>query len=99
MNAFMQIGIFCLLILLMTKPVGVYLFRVFAGQRTLLSPLLRPVERGIYRVTGVDPLAEMRWTTYSVALLLFSLVSLLSTLYPAITATRISPVTAMQTDE
>ncbi len=79
MNAFLQIGIYCLLILLLTKPVGVYLFRVFAGERTLLSPVLQPVERGMYRVTGVDAQVEMRWTTYSVALLLFSLVSLVCT--------------------
>ena len=50
--------------------------RVFAGQRTLLDPVMRPIERLIYRLTGVDERRGMRWTEYAVALLLFSVVSL-----------------------
>lgn len=79
MNAVLQIGTFCLIILLITKPLGIYLQRVFAGERTLLSPGLRPVERGFYRLAGVDETREMRWTTYTVATLLFSLVGMLAT--------------------
>jgi K+-transporting ATPase ATPase A chain len=79
MNAILQIGIYFLLILLITKPMGVYLHRVFAGERTPLSPALRPVERGFYRLAGIDEAKEMRWTTYTVALLLFSLVGMLAT--------------------
>jgi K+-transporting ATPase ATPase A chain len=79
MYAIAQIGGFCLAILLITKPIGVYLTRVFMGERTLLTPALRPVERGVYRVAGVDESQEMRWTTYTVAMLLFSLVSMLAT--------------------
>ena len=51
--------------------------RVFSRQRTLLDPVLRPLERLIYRLTGVDEQREMRWTEYAVALLLFSVVSML----------------------
>src|SRR5687768_2716945 len=79
MNAILQIDIYFLLILLITKPMGIYLYRVFAGERTPLSPALRPVERAFYRLAGVDESREMRWTTYTVALLLFSLVGMLAT--------------------
>ena len=48
--------------------------RVFAGERTLLSPVLRPVERGIYRLCGVDEADEQHWTSYAVAMLAFSFV-------------------------
>ncbi|HQY32112.1 MAG TPA: potassium-transporting ATPase subunit KdpA, partial [Thermomicrobiales bacterium] len=75
----MQIGFFCLLILLITKPLGIYITNIYAGKRTLLTPVLGPVERRIYRITGIDDSQEMRWTTYTVALLLFSLVSMLIT--------------------
>jgi K+-transporting ATPase ATPase A chain len=79
MNAVVQDVIYFLIILLVTKPVGLYMYRVFGGERTFLSPALRPVERGFYRITGVDETKEMRWTTYTVAMLLFSLVGLLAT--------------------
>ncbi|HEU5431966.1 MAG TPA: potassium-transporting ATPase subunit KdpA [Thermomicrobiales bacterium] len=60
-------------------PLGGFMARLFAGERVLLSPLLRPVERAVYRLTGVDAAAEMRWTTYAVALLLFNAGGLLLT--------------------
>jgi potassium-transporting ATPase potassium-binding subunit len=66
------------IILALTKPLGLYMYRVFGGERTFLHPVLRPVERGIYRATGVDETREMPWTTYTVALLGFSLVSVLA---------------------
>ena len=61
----------------MTKPLGVFMARVFDRERTFLDPVLRPVERLLYRVTGVDETHEMRWTEYAVAMLLFSGVSML----------------------
>jgi K+-transporting ATPase ATPase A chain len=64
-------------LLALTKPLGLYMERLFSGGRTMLSPVLGPVERGIYKVTGVDETREMRWTTYTVALLLFNLAGLL----------------------
>jgi K+-transporting ATPase ATPase A chain len=63
-------------VLLLTKPMGVYLARVFDRRRTWLDPLARPVERLLYRLTRVDETHEMRWTEYGAAMLLFSLVSL-----------------------
>jgi K+-transporting ATPase ATPase A chain len=56
------------------KPLGGYMTRVFSGERTLLSPVLRPVERGFYRLSGVDERTEQNWLTYAVAMLLFNLV-------------------------
>jgi len=72
-----QIAIFFLLVLAVTKPLGVYMTRVFNRERILLDPVLRPLERLLYRVTGVDEDYEMRWTEYAVAMLLFSAVSML----------------------
>jgi potassium-transporting ATPase potassium-binding subunit len=79
MNAIIQDVIYFVLLVAITKPIGLYMYRIFNGDKTPLSPVLRPVERGIYRVTGVDEQQEMRWTTYSVAMLLFSVVGMLAT--------------------
>jgi K+-transporting ATPase ATPase A chain len=73
----LQIALLFLLILALTKPLGRYLTRVFAGERTLLSPVLAPVERGIYRIIGVDPEREQGWTGYAIAVVLFSAIGLL----------------------
>ena len=70
----LQIAIFVVLLVLVTKPLGAYMARVFKGERTLLDPALRPVENLIYRFCGIDPRREMRWTTYTVTMLIFSLV-------------------------
>src|ERR1700687_5667200 len=75
-NGWFQIGFFLLAIFLVTKPLGVFLARVFSGERTFLDPILRPIEKLVYRLTGVDEKREMRWTEYAVAMLLFSGVSL-----------------------
>jgi K+-transporting ATPase ATPase A chain len=71
-NGCFQIGFFLLVILLITKPVGVFLAQVFNGEKTFLDRLLRPIERLIYRLTGIDEKHEMRWTEYAVSMLLFS---------------------------
>jgi len=76
-NGWFQILLYLLIIFLITKPTGKYLTRVFAGKRTFLDPLLRPLERLLYRLTRVDEKREMRWTEYAIAMLLFSLVSML----------------------
>jgi potassium-transporting ATPase potassium-binding subunit len=75
----LQIIIYCLLILAITVPVGAYMFRVFERQWTPLDLALRPVEWAIYAVCGVDETKEQRWTQYAVSVLLFSLVGLLFT--------------------
>ena len=73
----LQIALLFLLVLALTKPLGRYLTRVFAGERTLLTPMLGPVERVIYRVIGVDPTREQGWAGYAIAVMLFSAVGLL----------------------
>jgi len=72
-----QILFFLAAVLLVTKPLGLYMARVFERRPTFLDPLMRPVERLVYRLTRVDDCHEMRWTEYGAAMLLFSLVSML----------------------
>jgi potassium-transporting ATPase potassium-binding subunit len=76
-SGWFQILLYLFLIFLITKPIGIFMTRVFARERTFVDPVLRPIERLLYRVTGVDENHEMRWTEYSVAMLLFSIVSML----------------------
>ena len=76
-NGWLQILFFLLAIFAITPVIGGYMAQVFARQRTWLDPILRPVERLIYRLTGVDDTREMRWTEYAVSLLMFSVVSML----------------------
>jgi K+-transporting ATPase ATPase A chain len=66
------------ILLALTKPLGIYMARLFSGERVFLSPVVRPVERGVYKLAGVDERREMRWTTYAVALLLFNLAGFLA---------------------
>jgi K+-transporting ATPase ATPase A chain len=76
-NGWLQILFFFALVLIVTKPLGLFMSRVFNRERTFLDPALRPVERFIYRLTRVDASQDMRWTEYAVAMLLFSGVSML----------------------
>ena len=71
-NGWFQIGLFILVVFLLTKPLGVFMTRVFNREKTFLDPVFRPVERLVYRLTGVDENREMRWTEYAVAMLMFS---------------------------
>ena len=66
-----QIALYCAIIIAITKPLGGYMTRVFTGGRTLLSPVLRPVERALYRVSGIDEAQEQSWVAYLIAMLLF----------------------------
>jgi K+-transporting ATPase ATPase A chain len=75
-NGWFQIGLYLLVIFLITKPLGIFMARVFSGEKTFLDRILRPIERLIYRLTGVDEKHEMRWTEYAAAMLLFSGVSM-----------------------
>ena len=77
LNGWLQIAVYLLAILAVTKPLGMYMTRVFARERTWLDPVLRPLERLTYRLTGVDEKHEMRWTEYAAALILFSVVSMI----------------------
>ncbi len=76
-NGWLQILIYIGILLLLVKPLGGYMTRVFTGERTFLSFVLRPVERGLYRLAGTDEREEQHWTTYSVSMLLFSLAGFL----------------------
>src|SRR5437870_11293960 len=76
-NGWLQIAIFLALVLAVTKPLGIFMACVFSREHTFLDLVLRPVERLLYRLTGVSEDHEMRWTEYSFAMLLFSAVSML----------------------
>src|SRR5438132_11926222 len=76
-NGWFPILLFLALVLLVTKPMGVFMTRVFNREKTFMDPVLRPIERLLYRVTGVDADHEMRWTEYAISMLLFSLVSMI----------------------
>lgn len=75
-NGWLQIFLFLLVIFAVAKPAGLFMTGVFAHEKTFLDPLLRPIERLLYKVTGVDEKREMRWTEYAIAMLLFSGVSM-----------------------
>jgi len=70
-NGWIQILIFCAIIIALVAPLGAYMTRVFNGERTFLSPVLRPVEIALYRVAGIDEGREQHWLTYTVAMLFF----------------------------
>jgi potassium-transporting ATPase potassium-binding subunit len=72
LNGWLQIALYCALVLVCVKPLGAFMARLFAGERTFLHPVIAPVERVFYRVAGVDPTREQHWTTYTVAMLVFN---------------------------
>ena len=78
-NGWFQVSFFFALVLLCAKPLGMYMARVFERERTWADGIFRPVERLIYRLTGIDETHEMAWTEYAVVMLLFSLVTMLVT--------------------
>ncbi|MBB4092121.1 potassium-transporting ATPase subunit KdpA [Ochrobactrum pecoris] len=77
LNGWIQILVFCGIIILLVKPLGGYMTRVFSGERMFLSPVLVPVERGLYRLAGTSEREEQHWTTYTTSLLLFNLAGFL----------------------
>jgi K+-transporting ATPase ATPase A chain len=77
LNGWIQILIYCGILLLLVKPLGGYMYRVFNGERTVLSPLLGPIERGLYRISGTSEREEQHWSTYAAALLFFNLAGFL----------------------
>jgi K+-transporting ATPase ATPase A chain len=78
-NGWEQIGLFFLLIIALARPMGMYLTRVFDRRRTWIDPVLIPLERMLYRVAGISPDEEMRWTEYLVSMLVFSAATMLLT--------------------
>jgi K+-transporting ATPase ATPase A chain len=77
LTGWLQIAVLFVAVLAVTKPLGLYMARVFTGERTWLSPLLRPIEKAIYRASGIDETREQRWLQYAISLLIFSLFGLL----------------------
>ncbi|RWO25355.1 MAG: potassium-transporting ATPase subunit KdpA [Mesorhizobium sp.] len=76
-NGWMQILVYCGIVVLLVKPLGGYMYRVFSGDHTFLSPILGPVERSLYRISGTSEREEQHWTTYAAALLFFNLAGFL----------------------
>ena len=76
-NGWIQILLFCGIIIALVKPLGLYMTRVLTGERTFLTPILIPVERGLYRLAGVNERDEQHWTVYALAMLLFNLAGFL----------------------
>ncbi len=74
LNGWIQIALYCAIIIAITRPLGGYLARVFNGERVFLSPALGWLERGLYRLSGVDPDEQQGWLTYAFAMLAFSIV-------------------------
>ncbi len=72
LDGWIQIAIYCAMVVALVKPLGWYMTRVFNGERTFLSPVLAPVERGLYRLAGVEETREQSWVGYTVAMLLFN---------------------------
>jgi K+-transporting ATPase ATPase A chain len=77
LSGLLQLGIYFLVLLAVTKPLGVFMTRVFTGEKTFLGGVIGPLERLVYRLCRIDAEAEQHWTTYTAAMLMFSVVSLL----------------------
>ncbi|KQP91892.1 potassium-transporting ATPase subunit KdpA [Methylobacterium sp. Leaf117] len=71
LNGWIQVALFCAVVLALVRPLGGYMTRVFQGERTLLSPVLAPVERGLYRLAGLDARGEQGWRAYALSMLGF----------------------------
>jgi K+-transporting ATPase ATPase A chain len=76
-NGWLQISVYFFVLVLLVKPLGLYMARVYQGERTVLSPVLGPIEHLIYRLAGIEPADEMDWKIYTIALLLFSIVGII----------------------
>jgi K+-transporting ATPase ATPase A chain len=77
-NGWIQIALYCVIIIAITKPIGGYMTRVFNGERTWLSPILRPIERVFYAISGVDEKEDQHWLTYAIAMLAFTMAGFVS---------------------
>ncbi|HKE21596.1 MAG TPA: potassium-transporting ATPase subunit KdpA [Bryobacteraceae bacterium] len=78
-NGILQIVIFLAVLIALTKPIGSFMAKVFSGERTLLHPIVRPLETAVYRLCGIDEAAEQKWTGYAAAMLAFSVVGMVMT--------------------
>ena len=76
MNTWLQLIIYFVVLLILVKPLGAYMAKVYQGERLFLDPILGPVERFLYRLSGIDSRSEMAWKTYAIAMLLFNILGL-----------------------
>ena len=90
LNGWIQIAIYFVVLTALVVPLGRYMARVFEGERTFLTPVLGPVERGLYRISGIDETREQHWITYTVAMLLFNAAGFAPALRVAAAAGRIA---------
>ena len=77
-NVWFQLALYVVVLIALVKPLGTYMARVYEGQPTWLDRLIRPLERLVYRLSGIDDRSEMGWKTYAVAMLVFNLAGLLA---------------------
>ncbi|NEK56164.1 potassium-transporting ATPase subunit KdpA, partial [Rhizobium leguminosarum] len=77
LNGWLQILLYCGIVLVLVKPLGGYMTRVYNGERTFLSPVLVPIERGLYAIAGTSEREEQHWTSYAFAMLMFNLLGVL----------------------
>ncbi|WP_337267370.1 potassium-transporting ATPase subunit KdpA [Oryzifoliimicrobium ureilyticus] len=77
-NGWLQILLFCGIVILLVKPLGAYMTRVFAGERTFLSPVLAPLERGLYAIAGTSEREDQHWTAYTFSMLMFNLLGVIA---------------------
>ena len=77
LNGWIQILVYCGIVVLLVKPLGGYMYRVFKSERTFLSPVFGPIERRLYRIAGTSEREEQHWTTYAAGIMFFSLASFL----------------------
>ena len=75
-NGILQIALYFLVLLALTKPLGTFMAKVFSGERTFLHPVLRPLEVGLYKLCGIQEDGEQHWTIYAGSMLAFSLVGI-----------------------
>ena len=76
-NAIVQVGLFFIIVALISVPLGLYMARIFNDERTFMDPVLRPLEKLIYRVCGIHPATEMTWSEYVISMLLFSMAGMI----------------------
>ncbi|TXM74531.1 potassium-transporting ATPase subunit KdpA [Methylobacterium sp. WL69] len=90
-NGWIQIALFCAVVLALARPLGGYMTRVFTGERTFLSPVLAPVERGLYRVAGINAAQEQHWLAYALSMLAFHVLGFLA-LYALLRVQAVLPL-------
>src|SRR5579862_10071276 len=76
-NSIIQLAVYFILVTAISVPLGLYMARVFSNERTFLDPVLKPIEKLIYQLCGIDPQLETGWAPYAVSMLAFSLISMI----------------------